>query len=178
MADIREVFPILQNASNEGVVPSEAQAGQLATGKIGIAAFAFRDSLGALILPQLDVDGKLPVSTEAPGICVNATAEDAGSLTEVDLASISLTINKTYAAIEAVVSCTRAAKFKIVQINDLTTTTLATLLTGPGQFTVNFSQNCLEISAGASGTQTLKITGQNLDKAASMYSTLSALERA
>lgn len=177
MADVREVFPILEDASNVGSVPAKSQAGDSATGKVGMTVFGFRDSSGNLVLPQLNASGQVPVSLAASGTCLDATGNNAGSLTEVTVATITLTASEEYTAIEAHVACTRAAKFSLVHHDNGADTVLAVILTGPGQFSVQFNLDCLEFTAGATGTQELRVRGLNLDKAATMYATVACMQK-
>ncbi|HEY9705624.1 MAG TPA: hypothetical protein V6C58_24510, partial [Allocoleopsis sp.] len=116
---------------------------------------------------------------DAAGVCLKNFAKNAtGSLTEVALSTITLTATKSYANIGLVVSCTRTAIYRLVQVNDAVETELAVIVVGAGQFTADFYQPCLEITAGATGTQELKVYGINLDKASQLSSTLSCLEKA
>lgn len=177
MADVREAFPILEDASNVGSVPAKSQAGDSATGKVGMTVFGFRDSSGNLVLPQLNASGQVPVSLAAAGTCLSATGNNTGSLTEVTVATITLTASESYAEIEAAVSCSRAAKFSIVQHDNGADTVLGVVLTGPGQFTVAFKLDCLEFTAGGTGTQELRIRALNLDKAATMYATVACMQK-
>ena len=116
MADVREVFPILEDSSNVGAVLSKSQAGDVASGKVGLTAFGFRDSSGNLILPQLTASGKIAVDagTAASGTCKSAYGTNAGSLTNVTLATITLTASKVVSDIEAQLSCSRAALAEVV----------------------------------------------------------------
>jgi hypothetical protein len=179
MADVREVFPILEDSSNVGAVPSKSQAGDSAGSKVGITSFGFRDSSGNLILPQLTASGKLPVDTGASaGTCKSDYDTNAGSLTNVTLGSITLTASKLISAVEASLSCSRAALAEVVWDNNGSETILGWIMTGPGQFTAHFDIECLTFTSGGTGTQSLILRAKNLDKAASLYGTLACLEAA
>jgi hypothetical protein len=179
MAFEREVFPTLENASGQGAALSQAQAGDVAAGKKGAVGFGFRDSSGNLVLPQLTADGKLPVSQDAAGTCLKAFGKNAtGSLTEVALATITLTASAAYTKIASTVSCTRTAVYRLVHNNDGAEVELAVQVVGAGQFSHDFQQDCLEFTAGATGTQELKIYGINLDKASQLSATISCLQKA
>lgn len=180
MAFEREVFPVLENGSGQGAALSQSQAGDAATGKSGLTAFAFRDSSGNLVLPQLTATGKVAVDTgSSVGTCKKAFGKNAtGSLTEVTVATITLVNSKSYAEVASDVSCTRTAVYRIVHNNNGSETELGVIVVGPGQFTHNFYQPCLEFTAGASGTQELKVYGINLDKASQLSAAISCLERA
>jgi len=175
----REVFPVLENASGQGAALSQSQAGDAAAGKKGLTAFAFKDSANNLVLPTLSADGKVPVTMDAGGVCLQAFAKNAtGSLTEVPLATIPLVAGESYSQIAMVVSSTRTSVFRLVQVNDSVETELAVVIVGAGQFTADFYQPCLEIAAGLTGTQELKVFGINLDKASQLSATISCLQKA
>jgi hypothetical protein len=179
MAFEREVFPILETSGGQGSSASQSQAGDAAAGKRGLTAFGFRDSSGNLVLPQLTAAGKLAVDTgSSSGTCKKAFGKNAtGSLTEVLLATISLTASKVYADIASTVSCTRTAVYRLVHNDNGVETELAVQIVGAGQFSHDFAQACLEFTAGATGTQELKLFGINLDKASQLSGTISCLER-
>lgn len=179
MAFEREVFPVLENSSGQGAALSQSQSGDAAAGKKGLTAFAFKDSGNNLVLPTLTADGKVPVSLNAAGVCKKAFGKNAaGSLTEVLLATIALTANKVYSGIGMIASSTRTSVFRLVHNDDGTEVEIAVIVVGAGQFTADFSQDCLEVLAGATGTQELKVYGINLDKASQMSTTVSCLEKA
>lgn len=178
MADVREVFPILEDASNVGAIPSKSQSGDTASGKTGITSFVFRDSSGNLTLPQLTAAGKIAVDAgaSASGTCKSAKGTNAGSLTNVTLGTISLTASKVLSDIEATLSCSRSALAEIVWNDDGAETILGWIMTGPGQYTAMLDINCLTFTSGATGTQQILFRAKNLDKAASLYGTVACLE--
>lgn len=176
MADVREVFPVLVNASDEGVALSEAQAGQAAAGKVGSVGFAYKDSGGNLVLPQLTADGKVPVSTEPPGVTKYNRGENAGSLTTVTIATVTLVASKKYKNIEFLGSCFRDTLFQVIQLDDAAETVLAEFLVGPGQYTFGKELNMVEITAGATGTQSLLLKAINIQKASTIRGTIGCLE--
>lgn len=180
MAFEREVFPILETTGGVGATASQSQAGDAAAGKRGVTSFGFRDSSGNLILPQLTASGKLPVDTGASaGTCKSAFGKNAtGSLTEVVVATITLVNSKVYSQIASTVSCTRTAVYRLVHNNNGVETELAVQIVGAGQFSHDFLQDCLQFTAGGTGTQELKIYGINLDKVSQLSATISCLEAA
>jgi hypothetical protein len=178
MADVREVFPILDDGTGAGAVPSKSEAGDAAAAKIGATAFVFKDSSGNLVLPSLTAAGKISVDAGAmaSGTCKAAYGTDAGSLTDVTLATISLTASKVISDVECSLSCSRSALAKVIWNNNGSETILGWVMTGPGQFTAMLDINCLTFTAGGTGTQELKVKALNLDKAASLYCTVACLE--
>jgi hypothetical protein len=62
MADLRESFPTLQDATTqEGKSLIARQEGDAAAAQNGSIGFAYKDSSGNVILPQLDASGNVPV---------------------------------------------------------------------------------------------------------------------
>lgn len=62
MADLRESFPTLQDATtDEGKSLIARQEGDAAAAQNGAIGFAFKDSSGNVILPALDAAGNVPV---------------------------------------------------------------------------------------------------------------------
>lgn len=180
MPDIRESFPILENASTGvGSAPHVSQNGDASAGKVGMTAWVFKDSSGNLVHPQLNAAGQIVVTSDASGTFRNVKGElAAGSASMVDVtgASLTLAVSKTFIKVSAVVSCLREALFNIVQVNDATTTILAEIVIGPGQYTFQWSQPEFEISSGATGVQSLKVQAKNFDKLSSLRATISAVE--
>lgn len=175
MADLRESFPILEDdATGAGQAPTARIEGEVAAGKEGLIGFSFKDSSGNVVLPQLTADGKLPVDTEATNAnCLNDAGEDAaGSASLVEIASITLVASKDVFNIGFMGSCLREALFQIVQVNDATETVLGEFIVGPGMYTHSDQLHCLEFSAGATGTQALKLKAKNFDKLSSLRGTI------
>lgn len=180
MADLRESFPVLEDAiTGAGSAPHKSQNGDASAGKVGLTTWVFKDASGNLVHPQLNSAGQIAVTSDASGTFLKAKGElAAGSATVADVtgASLSLTADASYVKIGAVVSCLRQALFQIVQIDDATTSILAEIVIGPGQYTFQWSQPEFEILAGSTGTQTLKIQAKNFEKLSSLRATISAVE--
>jgi hypothetical protein len=179
MADLREAFPILEDLTGAGVAPSKSENGDASAGKVGATVWAFKDASGNLVHPQLTPDGRIPMTQDAAGTFRNAKGELAsGSATFADVTGASLTLapSKTFVKLSAMVSCFREAIFQITQINDASTTILAEIVIGPGQYTFTWTQPDFEISSGSTGTQTLKVVGKNLDKLSSLRATITCVE--
>lgn len=175
MADIRESFPTLEDASGVGSVLSKSEAGNAAAGKVGSVGFAFKDSSGNLILPSLDATGKLPVSFTA-GTPKRARGTAAGSLTQVTVATLALTVSMNYSNIDVTVACRRGAMFEISWLDNITSTILGNIIVDSGQYTMNMDLEGLQVVAGASGTQSIIVKALNFDKASDFYSTIVAIE--
>lgn len=177
MADVRETFPVLEDANGEGVALREIQEGDSAALKSGSLGFSFKDASGNAVLPTLTANGSIPTSSGAAATPLLARGQNAGSVgVDVDIAVLTLTANEKYEEIRANVSCFRESIFQIVQVDDATTTVLDEILVGPGQYTFSVDLKEYLITAGASGTQELKVIGQNLQKSSTMRARISASE--
>lgn len=164
MSDIRASFPVLEDAvSGAGVALTKSQQGDAGASKVGATAFAFRDSAGNLILPQLTSEGKLPVDLAGAGVPFSnaAQAPVAGSLTYSVVAELDLTASKTYGRISYRGSCRRAAEFVLVQIDDTTETVLDSMVLDAGQYNDNVNLGETEFTTGATGTQKLELRAKN-----------------
>ena len=184
MAECKPLFHPLDDGTGQGIAAHKVIEGDAAAGKNAQIAFAFKDSSGNVVLPQLSAQGKILVDTESQnGVCKSAYAEDVnGNTAFVDLASITGQLNKKYNRFEVMVSSTHESLFQLVHVDDdggvsPTETVLATYIVGPGQYTICCKLDCKEVdTTGGTGTQTLKIKGKNLFKACAMYASLSLEE--
>lgn len=177
MADIRESFPVLVDASGAGVSGAAVASGDAAGSKVGNIAFGFRDNTGAVVLPQLDAAGKLPVTLSAAGTTKRARGENAGSGAPVAIATITLVALASYADISIICSCRRDSLFQLIHNNNGVETILLDIVTGPGQFTVAQEFDQLEFAAGATGVQQLIVRGNNFESAATLRATVAVLEK-
>lgn len=179
--ELRESFPGLEDAAGAGVAMSKSEAGDVAAGKIGSVGFAFKDSAGNLILPQLDAEGRILVSMDASGTPKKAsgvvTAGQA-TLLIVTGAELTLTASKNHSKIAVQVSCFRESYFELQQVDNLTTTVLARFRVGPGQYTAILNHPAMEVLSGATGTQKLQVFGYNIDKLSQLDANLSLIELA
>lgn len=182
MAHELEYFATLADANDVGVPLSKSQAGDAAAGKVGSTAFVFKDANGNLVLPTLTPEGKLPVDYQGAGISKSACADDtgdgfvAGSLTEQTICEISLTAGKTYGRITFSATCFKESVYRLVQIDNATETTIATIIVGAGQYTVEKNLGEKEIVTGSTGTQKLVLKGFNVKKVSDMGGEISCLE--
>jgi len=175
------VLPTLDAAGNVKVVIDHVDVeGDAAAGKEGLVAFAFKDSTGDLVLPQLTASGAIAVTSASTATRKKSTAGElaAGSstLANVTGASITLTASKVYYGISAVVCSRRDSLFQLVQVDDATSTVLAEAIVGAGQYTFEMLWPDMEITAGATGTQTLKIMAKNFEAQSSLRATLTVNE--
>ena len=192
MADPREIFYILADSSSgEGEAAISRIEGEASAAIAGLIGFSFKDSSGNVVLPQLDSEGRLPVTeVAAAGACFNAHGElAAGSATyaKVTGAEITLTAAKVYHTISATGCCLRTSIFEIVHIDDEgvtdTETVLEEFIVGAGQFSFQTKLDCLELdTTGGTGVIVLTLRAKNFNGSpnalSSLRGTLAALERA
>lgn len=209
MADFKEVFKTLEDANTDGVGISKRSQGDAVGTHNASIAFNAEDASnqvellqieaeggdvptkGQAVLPVKDengdlqyipmTDGAIVVSSEVPGTPL--TVQDTSAAvkgTDVDGASLSLTASKVHDEIKVICSSFKPVLWKLVQIDDATTSTLLTFVTGPGQFHFESLLKNLQVTAGATGTQTLKITGNQLTGTGSnsdLHSYISVIEK-
>ncbi len=177
MADVRESFPSLEDTTTlAGRVLGARVEGDPSAAITGSIGFAFKDVTGDVVLPQLNASGQLPVTTEEPGNSKSARGTNAGSVTPVTVASITLAASKTYDSLDFIVSSFRDTIFEIVQSDDGVETILADALVGAGFYTANGALKELEFTSGATGVQLLIVRGTILNVAATMRAAISVRE--
>jgi len=179
MADSEELFRVLDDGTGAGTSPDAKSEGN-APGQ-GSTAFGFKDDSGNLVLPQLNSDGTIPVKDAAPG----TPARDSGSATpgalntDTDVVTITLTASSKYKLKKAGASSFKSCLWRIEHNNDGTPDELARFVTGAGQYGDITECDCIEFTAGATGTQELKIIGvQKWGKLSDMHAFACILELA
>ena len=120
---------------------------------------------------------KVPVTFDA-GVEKNAHAVVEGVAdTATEVCKITLTADKVYEKLEAVVSCNRNCRFEFIQKDDAAETQKLSLLVGPGQYTITLKMESFKLTAGSTGTQELILKGTQLQGPASdMHGTISIIE--
>jgi ribonucleotide monophosphatase NagD (HAD superfamily) len=180
MADVRTSFTVLEDVTTQAGLPLHKVAqGDAITGKNAIAALIAKDPAGNLIYPVTNSQGELVVSTESStaSALLSEDGTSAGSLTDVDVVTLTLQNSMTYRELEAIVSCFRDAVFKIVHVDDAVTNILVPgVRCGAGSLNAILNFKTLEFVTGATGTQELKIIGKNLNVQATMDGVLSVKE--
>jgi hypothetical protein len=176
MADIRESFPTLEQASGEGAALRAMQQGDSPLAKNGAIGFAFRDSAGNVVLPQLNPDGTLPVSSGASGTNLHEYDTHAGSTVTVDVTTVTLSTSTVYAEIFANMSCFKETIFEVWRKDGATEVLIDSALVGPGSYTYKISLENYTWTSGASGMQKLIVRGKNLNVATTMRASLSVTQ--
>jgi len=167
--DASNNLDLLQVQAEGSAVPTKGQAN-----------LTVKDESGNLqYIPMLD--GRISVTSDIPGtIFEDNQTTTATKGTDVDSASLTLTASRVYDEVEIIVSSFKPVLWKLVQIDDATTTTLFSVVTGSGSFDFSKLFKNKQVTAGASGTQTLKITGNQLTGSGSdsdMHTYISCIEK-
>lgn len=174
MAELRESFPTLESSVDQsGVALGARTEGQSPTAIQGSIGFAFKDSSGNVVLPQLDSSGKLPVTSESSGNGLYARGTNAGSSSVVTVASLTLVASKRYENLRALVSCFRDSTFQVIFSDNGAETIIADIRVGPGHLSENIDLGELEFLSGATGAQLLLIKGKNENALSTMTATVS-----
>ena len=164
MAGKNSLFRIMKDQSANLIGLVGLSVGVDAVGsKIAALVTAFKDSSGNAAVPQLDVNGAIPVSFDA-GTCVRGdNASQTGTAVLADLAAgaITLTASTTYKDIEINISSMTESCFQLIWDNNGVETILAEYQVGPGQYSYCCKHNCMMFTSGATGTQELKLKGAN-----------------
>lgn len=175
MAEIRSSVCVLEDSSTQAGLPLHKVAqGDAASGKNALAALVAKDPSGNLQYLKLDATNRLITTSSSADLAQlsDEGSNTGGSATFVDLASITLTPDASYKSPGLSVSCSRDAIFQLVQVDDATTSVLATMRVGQGEMTFAQLFSGIEFVAGSTGTQVLKIQGKNSNALSEMNSNL------
>jgi hypothetical protein len=182
MADLREVFPILENADGSGSSVTKVVEYDAASSVSGaVPALIAKNNSGDLVFLTLDPSGRLPVTSEGSGTTIRARGELlAGNATSgmvtVTGAVLNLTLDEAYSEISFVVSCFRETHAQLVFNNNGTETIMTDVILGPGQYTFESDLPRDKIIAGSSGTQELKVVARNIDRASAIRASIGAVQ--
>lgn len=178
MADLRTSFTILEDSATAAGLPlHKALEGETVTAKNAHGAFVAKDPSGNFKYLETNAQNELKISMEGDLAQVSAKGTVSGSASFVDVATLTLTADKVYRNIGFICGCFRDAEFKIVQVDDATTTDRGLgILVGAGSLTVAEELAGLKVTAGSTGTQTLKIQAKNANALSDLRATLTAEE--
>lgn len=162
MADQNELFNTLADGSGDGVAGDAVTGGGAGDGQ-GNHSYAFKDSGGLSVKPTLDAMGKLPVTLGAAGAIISdhATVTPSDS-NDTDVVTLTLVASTTYTLQFFSGASTKSVMWKVEQTDDATTTIHHCFVTGAGSFTESGKAECLQITSGATGTQELKLIGNQI----------------
>ena len=180
-AEIRESFPTTEDGSGVGVPLTNVSEGDASSGVDASAALVAEDESGNLIYLNLDASGRLKVDTEYPiGTKKYARGKITGSGTLATVAEITLTADDVYSGIEWTVGSFRAGLCEIQWIDDEggtpTTTILADVYFGSGDYSDSGRLENLEFTAGSTGIQKLRIQCLSQTVASDIRATITTYE--
>ena len=125
---MNSLFKILENITTGAVAALSLiiTGTDLSITQNGLLAFVFQDKDGNAIIPQLNAEGAIPVTSD-PGTTLvspagkktKAEMESAGQGTRVEIAKLTLADDKTYTKLSALISATRHTLFEIVKVEDV-----------------------------------------------------------
>ena len=124
----------------------------------------------------LVTQGTIPWLVAPSGTPKTANGKVTGSLSEVTVATIPLTVLFKYSQISALFSCRRSAAFSVVWNDNGVFTTLLEAVLDAGQYSFSSQIPNLSVTAGAVGVQQLLVKGYNFDKASDLRASITALE--
>lgn len=144
-SDLRESFPSLEDrATGAGVTLAASIEGQSSAGQQGAIGFAFKDAAGNVVLPQLDNEGRVPVTLSGQGTRLRNYGSKAGALLSATgafygnqqlVTSIDLTANTDIGDFGGKVNCRRAAYFELRYEDNGASVVLDSSLVDAGQYT-------------------------------------------
>jgi hypothetical protein len=181
VADPREVFPVLEDASTQAGLPIHKVAqGDALAGKNAVPVLGFKDASGNLRYPKVDAQDRILTNSDVGDeACLFERGEHtAGSASFVTVtgALITLQADLQYHSVGFIVSCRRSAHFQIVQVDDATENILADIILEGGQPTASEELHCVSFTAGSTGTQALKVVGKNFEALSALRATVAVTE--
>lgn len=165
MAEVREVFTILEDSGGAGVPLLAKSVGDAPTALNSQESFAFIDNAGNLIKPQLTATGALPVDTggvAGTAASDTATVTMAALNTEQDVVSLNIAVNDVINCSMAMGASFQPMLWTLYHDDDGALTALATFVTGPGDFSHTAEMDNINFTAGAVGNQFLKLRATQL----------------
>jgi len=142
--------------------------GAAASGVDSVPSLVAKDASGNLAYIKLNADGEVIVSSGSDGTPKSAQATVVAVVnTATTVVNLALVASKVYERIEFMASNTFTTFWELMQVDDATITRKASFITGPGAFTVSQLLENLVVTAGATGTQQLRLRGTQLQGAAS-----------
>jgi hypothetical protein len=176
MAEIRSPFPTLVDSNGVGQVLTAASAGQAAASIVeGSVGFAYKDASGNLVLPQLTSAGAVPIALTMNNF---SDAASAGGSTSafVQVCAATLNASKTYAAVEATLTCYQDTLAQVIKSDNGVQTVLGYIQLGPGQYSYKFDSKATQFSTGATGAQLLLISAKNLLVASDLHGSVACVQ--
>ena len=166
MSNEAEVFNVLADGNGFGQALRQMVEGDAAAAKNGLIGFSYKDVNGDIVLPQLNAEGAIVVTTDSGTTKRDSAIIDSGSvLGRTLVAEIDILADKLYTCLSAHVACTRTTVWEVVYVDDaggspVETHQLSTI-TGAGDYgkNVNLLKDLLD-TAGGTGDQKIRVYGE------------------
>ena len=155
------------------------EEGDAATGVLAIPALGFKDTSGQFAYGNLDVAGRILVSTAAAGTPkYDSDYVDPAALnTEYEVAVITLTVDKAYTMSQFGGSCLQEALFRLVWDNNGSPTEMGRFVVAEGDVAHEQDLTGISFTAGSTGTQKLQVLGTQFRGAKSeLHGVVSCIE--
>ena len=166
MSNQREVFTVFEDKSTPGLgvgLPAKQEGDAVADNQVPV--FPCKDSSGNEAKIPLTADNKVAVSLAATGMLsrISATVTPGALNTDTDVAVITLTATEKYLIKSNRASSLQPCKWTIIHDDNGTPDEIQAGLRSSGDFAFDHdSDNSWEFTAGAIGTQEIKIVGSQL----------------
>lgn len=174
------VLPVKDSAGNLQLINARDE-GDSVTGVDALPGLVAKDLSEQFAYLKVNADGELIVAPNGGGTKKTgyATVTPAAINTLTTVVDLSLTTTEIYESILVRGSSTFPVLWEVVQVDDAVITVKDKFLTGSGQFTFMMPYEQLEITAGASGTQAIRLRATQLSGSASdMHGYVEAIEKA
>jgi hypothetical protein len=185
--DVQEVFCTTQSLAGVGVPLTSVQPGSSSTLVFGSVGFAFQDVNGNVVLPMLDAQGRIKVTTDAVTyVPSRAHGRVAGALAVTGandytnyqtVLSVPAVAASGYGAFNGKVTCRRDALFQLVY-SDVggSLVVLDSTILGPGEFSapIGVGSDYFMVPASAN-TPVFQVRAVNLGTVSDLSATLAVL---
>lgn len=155
--------------------------GAAIAGVNALPILGFKDAAGNFKYPLVNADGELVISNAPVGTRMRAhgSVEPSAINTLTTIAEITLAVDEVYEEIMCKGSATFQTLFELVQVDIATITVLDSFVVGSGQYSFSMNYRQMEITAGASGAQKLRVRATQLQGSPSdCIAYVEALEKA
>lgn len=180
MADIRASVAVLEDSATQAGLPlHKALAGEASASKNAHGAFTLTDAAGNFQYGKVNANREQIVTLESADLAnLNDTAAAVAGSTAAfqSVVTIPLVPGAVYRNFSVVLGCTRDSLGRIILNDDGTPVDVANGLDIVNGKTFSENLEKLEITAGATGTQSLILQGKNLNTVSDFRGTLAVEE--
>lgn len=182
MADLRTSFATLEDSATQAGAPlHKVLEGDASAAKNASAGLVAVDPSSDLAYLKVNAAGELIINAEGEDTnTLDGYGNSAGSTSDVDVVTLTLTVDKVYKDIAFAISSFRDTVWTVVHDDDVAgvgqSNTLAVLRTGAGNMSLIDQLKSIRFTAGSIGTQELKVVGKNLTVASDMDASLQVKE--